>query len=114
MGTADIRYCNVKLRRKDLPYPRTCSQCGLGPCPWGVAEPSSKEAEVNDLQAFPVSEGIDRAPTYGMTLRDYFAAHAMGIVPNQNATNMRPNESGADYIARRSYEYADAMLKARG
>lgn len=45
----------------------------------------------------------------GMTLRDYFAAKAMqGIIANPNAGGMTYTE-----IADRSYEQADAMLKAR-
>lgn len=49
----------------------------------------------------------------GMTLRDYFAAKAMAYVPAQAAHNMLNNESNAGYLARRAYEYADAMLAAR-
>lgn len=25
--------CNEVLRERGLPYPRTCAECGLGPCP---------------------------------------------------------------------------------
>lgn len=52
-------------------------------------------------------------PKPGMTLRDYFAAKAMPIVPVQTAYNMKDKESHAEYVARRSYEMADAMLKER-
>lgn len=48
----------------------------------------------------------------GMTLRDYFAAKAM-----QGATTGDgglPDSSYCQQIARRAYEMADAMLKARG
>lgn len=60
--------------------------------------------------AFPISKDWDEA---GMSLRDYFAAKLVSLVPAQAAHNTRDNESNADYIARRAYEYADAMLKAR-
>ena len=44
----------------------------------------------------------------GMTLRDYFAAQALaGILANNTA-------SYPEWNANRSYEHADAMLKARG
>jgi hypothetical protein len=54
----------------------------------------------NDIPAFPgTQEHVDP----GMTLRDFFAALAM-------TTILKGND---DYIARRSYELADAMLKER-
>jgi hypothetical protein len=40
----------------------------------------------------------------GMTLRDYFAAKAM----QEHCPSVPP-----EYAARRAYDYADAMLKAR-
>ena len=49
----------------------------------------------------------------GMTLRDYFAAKAMVVVPDQSAYNMRDNEAWYSYTARMAYLMADAMLKAR-
>lgn len=46
-------------------------------------------------------------PQYGMTLRDYFAAHALlGQLSYNECLN--PEE-----ISQWSYEYADAMLKER-
>jgi hypothetical protein len=44
-------------------------------------------------------------PSEGMTLRDYFAAKAM-----QEYVGANTQEQGA----RKAYEWADAMLKARG
>jgi hypothetical protein len=45
----------------------------------------------------------------GMSLRDYFAAHALaGIVRDPAAANMSSRD-----VAMASYAYADAMLKAR-
>ena len=55
----------------------------------------------------------NRAAANGMTMRDYFAATAMSIIPEQAAYNMKSNEKYEAYIARRSYELADAMLEAR-
>lgn len=53
-----------------------------------------------------------------ITLRDYFAAHAMqGLIASDNCTNCDLKGSGAgdlgvaDDIARRAYVVADAMLK---
>jgi hypothetical protein len=45
----------------------------------------------------------------GMTLRDYFAAHAMQSI------NSRPDydDVPADFIAQDAYALADAMMKAR-
>lgn len=43
----------------------------------------------------------------GMTLRDYFAAHALaGLLANERAV-------GTLYSVKKAYEAADAMLKAR-
>lgn len=56
--------------------------------------------------AFPIDayETADRCIYTGMTLRDYFAAKAMqGHCPNVSP----------EHAARRAYDYADAMLKAR-
>ena len=32
---ANYPHCTEKLRKKGLPYPRTCAECGLGPCKAG-------------------------------------------------------------------------------
>jgi hypothetical protein len=64
--------------------------------------------------AFP---WVEPATTYkttlvnhGMTLRDYFAAKAMqGMLAGQG--NMLAVTK--EYLAETSYEYADAMMKAR-
>ncbi len=73
------------------------------------------ENERDGGQAFPTTPHYQRdgntqhfyAGHYGMTLRDYFAAHIA-----QGATL---GESGRDddRFARRVYEVADAMLRAR-
>lgn len=63
--------------------------------------------------AFPVvsAPGVE---SYGMTLRDYFAAKAMQalIAKGMDNTTMR-NAKGVAPISTFSYEYADAMLEAR-
>ena len=46
-----------------------------------------------------------------MTLRDKFAVHAILLFASQQ-THVRPRE-GAEEIARRAYELADAMLEER-
>lgn len=64
------------------------------------------------MNAFPCHP--DTPSSYdGMTLRDYFAAHAISTVPPQTSYNMKPKESHEDYVSRRAYEMADAMLRAR-
>lgn len=70
--------------------------------------------EVNDGgAAFPcaASDGQRSHLQEGMTLRDYFAAHAI-----ESATYVGLKVGGlatADVIARHAYELADAMLKQR-
>ena len=56
--------------------------------------------------AFPVKTAMFDCTQSGMTLRDYFAAKAM------QALITRISMSGGDQ-ARKAYEIADAMLKAR-
>ena len=56
--------------------------------------------------AFPVKTAMFDCTQPGMTLRDYFAAKAM------QALITRISMSGGDQ-ARKAYEIADAMLKAR-
>ena len=51
----------------------------------------------------------------GITIRDYFAAEALnGICANSLANyGMISNNAESDYIAKRCYQIADAMLKQR-
>lgn len=59
--------------------------------------------------AFPNNEGA--TDSYGMTLRDYFAAKALeGLI--SHFTGLGKGKSPEDY-AKRAFEYADAMLKQR-
>ena len=55
--------------------------------------------------AFPVPDIDGSAVAEGMTLRDYFAAKVLNV----SCEDHLPNEA-----ARIAYEYADAMLRARG
>ncbi len=65
--------------------------------------------------AFPTAEQrfsngtLNVEATYGMTLRDYFAAMAMQGVCASGPGNHVTNE----HIASEAYAIADAMLKAR-
>ena len=59
-------------------------------------------------QAFPIS-GSQYSHTYGMTLRDYFAAKVMQGICASDPVSAMTNER----IAAESYDLADAMLKAR-
>ena len=72
---------------------------------------------MNNPPAFPVPpefcDDLSVEQQRGMTLRDYMAAKAMSTVPPQTSYNMKPKESHEDYVSRRAYEMADAMLRAR-
>jgi hypothetical protein len=59
--------------------------------------------------AFEFQRGYGQMmPVGGMTLRDYFAAKAMqGIVANPDL------DAYPEDYAKKAYQYADAMLKAR-
>ena len=59
-------------------------------------------------QAFPIS-GSQYSHTYGMTLRDYFAAKAIEGATVSAASNVRFNHA---LIAEEAYLLADAMLAA--
>jgi hypothetical protein len=68
--------------------------------------------------AFPgvrwVQQG-DKVNPEGMTLRDYFAAKAMQAMLTLEQLQMRlGRDINMEQIAGASYEWADAMLKARG
>ena len=60
-------------------------------------------------QAFPIS-GSQYSHTYGMTLRDYFAARAIEGASVSAISNIRYNH---DLLAADAYALADAMLVAR-
>lgn len=75
----------------------------------------------NNPQAFPVPSEIMQEPEsdeycFGMTLRDYFAAKAMqrltGGLGRLQGKGMSAEEA-TQYMARSSYDIADAMLRAR-
>jgi hypothetical protein len=63
---------------------------------------------MNNPPAFPVfpeTAGGHAAAFQGMTLRDYFAAEAISFI--------QWNKDHTGLCAKRCYEIADAMLKAR-
>ncbi len=61
------------------------------------------------LQFVPGNKDLQRVSYPGMTLRDYFAAHALaGMLRDPAAVDMSSYD-----VAMASYAYADAMLKAR-
>lgn len=73
--------------------------------------------------AFPEQRRVIRAgyetkefePCSGMTLRDYFAAEALGSYTANHDLNVaiRDGKITTDFVAASCYEWADAMLKAR-
>lgn len=63
-------------------------------------------AEIDDGgPAFPQALASIQAPA-GMSLRDYFAAHAMQGLLASCGNNL-------EFVVKASYKYADAMLVAR-
>ena len=65
---------------------------------------------MKDIQAFPLQATEDYTGQVGMTLRDFFAAHAMTGLLTAETVGEYANEHVADI----SYRIADAMMKARG
>ena len=69
------------------------------------------------MKAFPQSAKTmfgDENCEWGMDLRDYFAAKAMqGFLAEGTMFGQKQGESQADACASASYEFADAMMKAR-
>lgn len=65
---------------------------------------------MKDIPAFPVSFkwGKELSQYNGMTLRDYFAAKAMGADMTDGI-----HENDFAWSAARAYKMADEMLKAR-
>jgi hypothetical protein len=64
--------------------------------------------------AFPHPDYLHSGPD-GMTLRDYFAAKALAALinhPNKDGENC--GAKAVPTLAKFAYEYADAMIKARG
>jgi hypothetical protein len=76
--------------------------------------------EVDSTQPLHRQVGNTVWQTYGLTMRDYFAAKAMARLINgpaaQNICDRDPRydeTNFADVVAVNAYEFADAMLKAR-
>ena len=74
------------------------------------------QSPIND--GGPAFPNVPSDPGYtqwdtGMTLRDYFAAAALqGIVSDPN--NWSNSKKDMESVSHAAYEFADAMLKARG
>jgi hypothetical protein len=72
---------------------------------------------MNNPPAFPAPTGVSHITEQGMTLRDYFAAHAMQAIITGCITGQKTDDRSwleADLWAPNvSYEIADAMLRAR-
>lgn len=69
-------------------------------------------AEVCSLQPDGRQVGNTVWQTYGMSLRDYFAAKALQAVPMQQS-RLHDIQPTYDRIAQHAYKMADAMLRAR-
>lgn len=61
--------------------------------------------------AFPFGQSEGCQPTYGMSLRDYFAAAALAHVPK--LLEVQGKNLGIGNIAEWAYQIADAMLRER-
>jgi hypothetical protein len=59
--------------------------------------------------AYPLKEPLT-SDALGMSLRDHFAGLAMGGMCSEGPA---PRKEELDYLATRSYQMADAMLRAR-
>jgi hypothetical protein len=67
-----------------------------------------------DDYAFPIAPGDVPYWQPGMTLRDWFAGQAMpALLETCGYDTREKGENYADYIARKSYEIADAMMAER-
>ncbi|MFY2835775.1 hypothetical protein [Achromobacter xylosoxidans] len=65
--------------------------------------------------AFPLSRTSSVSKNYeGMTLRDYFAAKALSGLAGRKFHKGDREEGYAEWAASMAYEFADAMLAARG
>ena len=84
--------------------------------------------KIDNPAAFPIAEQAARIESYqglqhhyphvpaqsGMTLRDYFAGQAlMALISKDNKDGEKCGKKAVPLLAQYSYEYADAMLKAR-
>ena len=76
---------------------------------WWLGRNVGMEGLKMNEPAFPTGTGITPYKS-GMTLRDYFAAKAMQAIiaraDNRFTTTV-------EFVGGKSYQYADAMLKAR-
>jgi len=67
--------------------------------------------------AYPTRNAHYDDPDYsstGMTLRDYFAAQALAGLAGRKFRQGDAGEGYAEWAASMAYEFADAMLAARG
>ena len=60
--------------------------------------------------AFPSHGSMGEVAHEGMTLRDYFAAKAMQAILARTDSRFT---TSLEFVGAKSYQYADAMLKAR-
>ena len=60
---------------------------------------------MNDLPAFPAKHFDLADGEHGLTIRDYFAAHAVSYLMDHTTTYK--------YVAAEAYKLADAMMAAR-
>ncbi len=63
--------------------------------------------------AFPIGDQSLHPLMIGMSLRDYFAAHAMIALHCSDERGGAWEDSNADWCAKNAYKLADAMLKVR-
>jgi hypothetical protein len=80
----------------------------------GSAFPHIRKATMGEQQAASARrETLLTVEESGITLRDYFAAKALPSCILQCNEDYKDGLTFADYFAKKSYEIADAMIKAR-
>jgi len=73
-----------------------------------------------NMPAFPAPAGVSHITEQGMTLRDYFAAQSIQTAMQMVKHDLKKDEQDffwnqieREIVASRTYQLADAMLKAR-
>ncbi|WP_259565584.1 hypothetical protein [Enterobacter sichuanensis] len=68
-----------------------------------------------DYQSNGYDKGFEKLGQEGMSLRDYFAAKAIGVIAfPADYVGTKETEESYKQWAQKAYRMADAMLKARG
>lgn len=70
------RRCNEDLRLEGKPYPRSCADCGLGPCKWPLQPGSVPVSKVTPLKLPPkMNARIEGKPVTDDEAREWASKH---------------------------------------